>query len=245
MIFLFNDFGVGGPYVGQMRSVLLGLASAVPIVDLVLDAPLANPKPSAYLLASLVDALPSACTVLAIVDPGVGTADRRPVAVQVDQRWFVGPDNGLFDVVAARGHVRNTCLISWRPQRLSTSFHGRDLFAPIAARLARKERMDASWLTPTQLTSHVRGWGDDLCEIIYVDHFGNAMTGIRASQLTPDSLLAVRGHTLSYARTFGAVASGASFWYENSNGLVEIAVNRDRADQQLGVGIGDTVAILT
>lgn len=245
MIFLVNDFGATGPYVGQLKTVLIGLAPGVPVIDLLLDAPVGNPKASAYLLASLVDALPLKSIVLGVVDPGVGTAERRPVAIRVDQHWFVGPDNGLFDVVSSRGRTVDARLITWRPDHLSTSFHGRDLFAPIVARLARNDRMDGSWLAPTQPTSVDRGWGADLFEIIYVDHFGNAMTGIRASQLRRDSLLTVNGHTLAYAPTFGAVASGASFWYQNSNGLVEIAVNRKRADEQLGLVIGDTVSVLT
>lgn len=244
VIFLVNDFGVAGPYVGQMRTVLLGLAPNVPVIDLVLDAPIGNPKASAYLLASMVGMLPRHSTVLAIVDPGVGTSARRPVVVNVEQRWFVAPDNGLLDVVTSRCHSFDAWLITWQPERLSASFHGRDLFAPIAARLARHDLIDASWLTPTELTSSTRGWGDDLFEIIYVDHFGNAMTGIRATQLAPESLLVVNGHDLSYARTFGAVASGASFWYENSNGLVEIAVNCGRADKHLGIGVGDSIAVI-
>jgi len=243
MIFLVNDFGAGGPYVGQMRTVLLCSAPNVPVVDLMLDAPSGNPKASAYLLAALVDRVPRGSTVLAIVDPGVGTSARRAVVVCVDRRWFVGPDNGLFDVLAGRGEQCDAWLVTWRPERLSASFHGRDLFAPIAARLSRHEPIDDSWLMPTELTSSTRRWGEDLFEIIYVDHFGNATTGIRGSQLAPDSVLVVNEYALSYARTFGSVTAGASFWYENSNGLVEIAVNCGRADKQLGVAIGDSVTL--
>jgi hypothetical protein len=84
-------------------------------------------------------------------------------------------------------------------------------------------------------------WPDDLAEIIYLDEFGNAMTGMRASTVDAGKPLRVRGHTVSRARTFGEVAPGEGFWYANSCGLVEIAVNRGSAGEQLGLRVGDEV----
>jgi len=87
-------------------------------------------------------------------------------------------------------------------------------------------------------------WPDDLAEIVYVDHYSNAMTGIRAVQLTPKTRLAVAGRVLERARTFSDLPPGEAFWYENSNGLAEIAVNQGRADHTLGLTIGSAVDIL-
>ena len=83
----------------------------------------------------------------------------------------------------------------------------------------------------------------NLCEIVYVDHFGNAMTGLRAAMLPPNARLAAAGRVLERARTFSNRSPGAAFWYENSNGLAEIAVNDGRADRELGLSIGMPVEI--
>lgn len=87
-------------------------------------------------------------------------------------------------------------------------------------------------------------WPDDLGEIVYVDHYGNAMTGLRAAILPPDARLAVAGCVLERARTFSDLPPGAAFWYGNSNGLAEIAVNQGRADRALGLAIGTPVAVV-
>ena len=95
MIVLFTDFGLSGPYVGQVKAVLYRLAPAVPVVDLFADAPTHDPRASAYLLASFRDEFPVGTVFECVVDPGVGSA-RAALAVEADGRWFVGPDNGLF-----------------------------------------------------------------------------------------------------------------------------------------------------
>ena len=87
-------------------------------------------------------------------------------------------------------------------------------------------------------------WPDDLCEIVYVDHFGNAMTGLRAAILPHEAKLATVGRVLERAVTFSDRPPGAAFWYENSNGLAEIAVNQGRADRVLGLAIGTPVEIV-
>src|SRR5262249_14967704 len=128
------------------------------------------------------------------------------------------------------------------PGSLSPSFHGRDLFAPVVARLARGESLAAlAQVAPDEQAS--RGWPDDLAEIVYVDHYGNAMTGLRGALLPPNARLAIRGRRLAPAAPFSAVRPGEAFWYINSNGLAEIAVNGERADQALGLAIGDVIPL--
>ena len=131
--------------------------------------------------------------------------------------------------------------ITWQPPQLSASFHGRDLFAPVAARLARGEPPPGEPIAPGALVGH--DWPDDLAAIVYIDSFGNAMTGLRAARLNEANHLVVRGERLERVRTFSAVARGAAFWYENANGLAEIAVNQERADRQLGLTVGERVEI--
>ncbi|MGH9575968.1 MAG: SAM hydrolase/SAM-dependent halogenase family protein, partial [Terriglobales bacterium] len=101
MIFLFTDFGAAGIYVGQVKAVLQERSPKVPVIDLLHDAPAFNVKAGAHLLAAFAVRLPKDSVTLAVVDPGVG-GPRQPVAVAADGRWFVGPDNGLISVAAAR-----------------------------------------------------------------------------------------------------------------------------------------------
>jgi len=241
MIVLFTDFGLQGPYTGQMKAVLQQMAPGISIIDLFADAPAGNPKASAYLLAAYAQWFAAGTTFLCVVDPGVG-GTRPPVVVEADERWYVGPGNGLFELIARHAAKTRSWDIDLEPQRLSASFHGRDLFAPVAAMLARGEpppgrpRKDDA--------DRRRDWPDDLAEIVYVDHFGNAMTGLRAATLAPNAKLAAAGRVLERARTFGDRPPGAAFWYENSNGLAEIAVNRGRADRDLGLAIGSPAEIV-
>ena len=241
MILLYTDFGHGGPYLGQMRLSIERHAPGVPVVNLMSDLTPMHPRAAAYLLAALAGEIPPGAVLLGVVDPGVGTDSRDPVVMRAADRWYVGPGNGLFSVVAQQHTPTQVWRITWRPLRLSDSFHGRDLFAPVAAMLARGdevpgEAVDVATLGP-------QDWPDDLPEIVYVDAFGNAMTGLRASTLRPGQTLGVAGARVSPARTFGEVASGEAFWYANSCGLAEIAVNQGSAAQQLGLAVGDAVSL--
>lgn len=238
MLVLMTDFGPGGPYMGQMQAVLQREAPGVPVITLFNDAPRCNPRASAYLLAAYAGEFPRGSVFVAVIDPGVGTATRRPLIVEADGRWFVGPDNGLFALIMRRAAMCRCWEITWRPSNLSASFHGRDLFAPVAARLARGEPPPGE---AAECASN--DWADDLAEVIYIDHFGNAMTGLRAVTVAPDAVITVAGRQLHHAFTFGAVAAGSAFWYENANGLVELAINQGSVARELGLAIGIPVGV--
>ena len=246
MILLFTDFGYEGPYVGQMKAVLATMAPDTPAIDLMHDAPAHDPSAAAYLLAALVPEMPANAVCLSVVDPGVGSG-RPPVMLRADGRWFVGPDNGVFELVQRGGRSADQWTITWRPDRLSRSFHGRDLFAPVAARLARGEDppgqpYPADWRTrPTRPGAD---WPDDRAAIIYIDRFGNAMTGLRASSLDESRALTVGDMRIQHAAVFSEVPPGRVFWYVNSCGLVEIAANRASAAAACRMEIGDEIAVL-
>jgi S-adenosyl-L-methionine hydrolase (adenosine-forming) len=242
LIVLFMDFGLHGPYAGQMKAVLAQMAPSIAVIDLFADAPVGNPKPSAYLLAAYAAWFPSGTVFLCVVDPGVG-GTRPAIILEIDDRWYVGPGNGLFELVQRRAEKAQCFDITWKPERLSSSFHGRDLFAPVAAMLARGERPPGD---PRKSDVDRRpNWPDDLAEIVYVDHFGDAMTGLRATMLPEGARLATAGQVLERANTFSDLPPGGAFWYENANGLAEIAVNQGRADRVLGLTIGTPVTILS
>jgi S-adenosylmethionine hydrolase len=212
----------------------------MPVIDLLHDAPAFNVRASAHLLAAMVGCFADDSVFLTVVDPGVGGA-RNALVVYADERWYVGPDNGLLSVVGARAVKGDCWRIRWRPEQLSDSFHGRDLFAPVAATLAVQRGLPKDWFEHAD-TLEVDFGGDDVPDIIYVDHYGNAHTGIRASGIPRDAALAIGGRRLSYARVFSEMAAGEAFWYENSQGLVEIAVNCGNAAGLLQLKIGDGVA---
>jgi S-adenosylmethionine hydrolase len=237
MIVLFTDFGFNGPYLGQMKAVIWQQAPQLPIIDLFADAPAYNPRAGAWLLASYAEAFPAGTVFLAVVDPGVGSAARRPAIIRADGRWYVGPDNGLFNVVAGRAAELDAWHVAWQPERLSASFHGRDLFAPLAAQLALGAMPEAGLLE--RYDSEI--WRGELFEVIYVDHFGNLITGVRAASLDSCETLHIGDITVPRARTFSDVAQGAPLCYENANCLLEIAVNQGRADEYFGVGVGEPV----
>jgi S-adenosylmethionine hydrolase len=239
-IALFTDFGAEGPYLGQVKAVLLAAGITVPIIDLLSNAPCFNPRAGAYLLASLAEQFPEHTLFLCVVDPGVG-GGRLPLVVQTPSHWFVGPDNGLCSQVVNRFPESEVKTIEWRPPRLSATFHGRDLFAPVAAMLCRDEPVAGKSIDSAETVGNA--WPEELFEVIYLDHFGNCMTGIRAATLTQDQMLELNGRRIGMGRTFADMPPGTPFWYENSIGLVEIAVNQGRACERLDLEIGTPVAV--
>jgi len=241
MIVLFTDFGLAGPYAGQVQAVLQQTAPGVPVIQLFADAPAERPKPAAYLLAAYAAWFPAATVLLCIVDPGVGSA-RRGLIAEAGGRVFVGPDNGLFELVLRRAPSPSCWEITWRPPALSATFHGRDLFAPVAAMLARGEP-PAAMAVPAAPSGYP-DWPDDLPEVVYIDHYGNALTGLRGECLPATARLGVGGRTIGHAENFAGMPRGEPFWYVNSNGLVEVAVNTGRADRALNLAVGSAIEIL-
>lgn len=245
LLAFFTDFGVTGPYVGQMHVAVANAAPTVRAVDLMHDAPRFAPKPSAYLLATLVEQLPADAAVCAVVDPGVGSA-RPPVAVRADGRWLIGPGNGLLEIAARRARQAEWFRITWQPGWMSASFHGRDLFAPVAARLAATgDAAAAELLTSAAEVEDRPGaeWPDDLAEIIYIDGYGNAMTGIRANRVSAGAGLRIGGRKLAPACTFSDVSTGEAFCYENAVGLIEVAVNQGSIAEAFGLSIGQPIDV--
>lgn len=240
MIVLFTDFGEVGPYVGQIKAVLAHKAPNIPVIDLLHDAPPFQPKAGSFLLASLIDVFPNDSVFLCVIDPGVGS-NRAPGIVEADGRRFVGPDNGLFEIVMRRAKKSSFRRISWKPENLSASFHGRDLFAPVAAMLCQGEKVQSEKCSEKDVRR--LHWPDDLEEIIYLDAFGNAMAGIRAKNVSSSAKMIINGHRLSRARTFSDLPEGGAFWFENSSGLVEFAVNKGNAATTLGINVGTELSI--
>lgn len=242
MIFLITDFGADDIYVGQAKAALLRHNSTAQFVDLLHDVPNFNAQAGAHLLAALAEwNLSVGDVMLAVVDAGVG-GSRQPVVLQVDGRWYVGPDNGQLSVLAARATSSQVWQIIWRPQALSNSFHGRDLFAPVAALLAA-QKLPEQWLKSVPKLEITFG-AADLLQVIYVDHYGNAITGLRANQISERDQVKIGGRVLRYTRVFSEARPKEAFWYVNSIGLVEVAINCGNAARQLSLTIGDELSVI-
>jgi S-adenosylmethionine hydrolase len=239
MIAMCTDFGLGGPYTGQVKAVLARLAPQVPVVDLFADLPAFSPELAAYLLAAYALRFEPGDVVLAVVDPGVGSV-RRALIVEADGLWLTGPDNGLFEPILRRAETWHAWPIEVpADEGISATFHGRDVFAPAAARLALGEEPQGAPIAPTRFPD----WPDDLAAIVYVDRYGNAMTGVRATRLAADAVLEVAGRRVARQRIFADVPAGEALWYENANGLAEIAVNGGSAAARFSLAPGSPVRV--
>ena len=236
-IFLFTDFGYAGPYVGQMTAAILARRPGATVINLMHDAPRMRPDLAAYLLGACCRVLPQGSIVVAVVDPGVG-GERAALLVETAGLTLVGPDNGLLSRLSGIQRVHR---IDWRPGVLSASFHGRDLFAPAAAMIAAGEDLQRTALPVADMLG--ADWSAELAQLVYVDGFGNLMTGLLGENLLKNSLVRVPGREIRYAETFCRVAPGELFWYVNSLGLAEIAAREASAADLLPLALGDKILL--
>lgn len=256
IITLTTDFGSRDPFIGIMKGVMLGIAPAARLVDLTHAVPAHNVVAGAHLLASAVPWFPTGTIHVAVVDPGVGTR-RRALVIETADAYFVGPDNGLLSLAAPARSVRRIMDVSRSPHRLqpvSRTFHGRDVFAPIAAALA-------SGVTPERLghvlgsmrrlrTARVRRRGGSLFgEVLWVDGFGNLVTNVTRADLVAAGFrgrglsTTIGRHVAPFRPSYAGVPEGHPLALVNSSHRLEIAVNCGSAADQLGAGPGSRVRV--
>lgn len=241
MILLFTDYSVSDPYCGLMKAAIWASVPDAAIVDILHHAPDFNILASAHLLAAMSAGFPLGSVCLAVIDPGVGS-ERAAVVMRADEKWYLGPDNGLLSVVAGRAKQVELWQIDWRPASLSLSFHGRDVFAPIAA-LIEKGAFPHARLSDMARLQFGLDCGD-LYEVIYIDHYGNLMTGVRAAQIPRGTRFSLASCLIDFAPVFSQAVADRPFWYENSLGLVEFALNGASAAQFLGARVGAQFGIV-
>jgi S-adenosylmethionine hydrolase len=240
VIYLFTDFGWGGPYVGEMKAVLARCLPGACLIDLMHDAPRFNAKASAYLLAALGQRFQAGDVCLGVVDPGVGDQNRRAIFLEANGVHYVGPDNGLFAVLARRAQQVECREILWRPAQYSSSFHGRDIFAPVICRLQSGTAVEVQSISIDSLVG-AGEYTPQLAEVIYIDDFGNAVTGLNAAHVHTNMVCCIQEQRIHYAETFSSTTRGGLFWYVNSMGLIEIAANQASAGELLGLSIGTSL----
>jgi S-adenosyl-L-methionine hydrolase (adenosine-forming) len=247
---LLTDFGLADHYVGVLHAVLEREAAGVRRIDLGHQVPPGDVWAGCFLLRCAWPSLPDDAVVLAVVDPGVG-GDRRAAAVRVGGRWLVAPDNGLAAAVVAADEAVE---LDWRRMELpapSATFHGRDLFAPAAARLARGndpgtlgERVSPASLDPCPIpepAAYDRGFR---ATVVHVDRFGNLITNLPAAAAPPGAVAWYGApRPARRVRCYGDAASGEIVLLEGSSGLLELAVDRGSAAALTGLRRGDAVEI--
>ena len=241
VITLLTDFGTADGYVGEMKGVLLAGAPNAMLVDITHEISAQDVEGARLTLARVWRRFPPGTVHLVVVDPGVGT-DRLALAVASDERFLVGPDNGVLSPALLIAGARAVSLEI--PLHASGTFHGRDVFAPAAARLASGvalESLGAAVAQPrVRRTPEPRRTGDGalLGEVISIDRFGNAITnlvGVRAGTVE------TAGLSLSLRRTYGEAPVGAPVAIVGSSGLIEIAVRDGHAAHALHLTRGSAV----
>jgi S-adenosylmethionine hydrolase len=264
LIAFLTDYGYADTYVAQVKAVLLRLCPTCEVLDLTHGVPPQNVRSGAYLLASATPYLPDGAIVIAVVDPGVGTA-RRAVAVQGLRHTYLAPDNGLL-CLALRDDPPQKAVVLDNPRyhlpEVSATFHGRDLFAPCAAHLANGVPLEqlGTAIPPDTLQRlpHLEPEITDeaiRCRPLHTDHFGNVVFNLRYEAFRAwrgdgSAPVQVRLENASGAslelplvRTFGEVGWGEPLAYWGSNGYLEVAVNGGSAARQLTI-TDDTVLTL-
>ena len=243
IITLLTDFGMADGYVAEMKGALLRQVPAAVLVDVAHDLSPGDVVAAAYVLGRTWRAFPEGTVHLAVVDPGVGTP-RRALAGEAGGHRFVAPDNGLLAPVL-EGRASGLVALAV-PAGASATFHGRDVFAPAAARLAAGEPLAALGppvLDPVLLALALleRRGGDLLGTVVHVDRFGTLITNLPAARLAPAALVRLGAYDLELRKTFADVARGDPVAYVGSGGTVEIAVRDERADAALGLTRGAEV----
>jgi S-adenosylmethionine hydrolase len=241
MIVLLTDYGYQGPYVGQLKAIIQQLAPTAPVIDLMHDLPAFNIEAAASLIPAITKNFPDNTIFICVVDPGVGSA-RKSVLLKADSQYYIGPDNGIFSCLNSTSADIKIWEIIWRPKNLSNSFHGRDLFVPIACHLFNKTINFETDLKCRQKIISDKKYIKP--QIIYFDGFGNAVTSIQSKLITENAQLKVEDIIISYARVFSDIHEGKSFWYTNSMELVEIACNKTSAKQSLKLNLGQDIEIV-
>lgn len=238
-IALLTDFGAG-PYVGQIRLLLAAARPSLAVVDLLPDLVPFRPDLAAYLLPGLLRAMPSGTLYLCVVDPGVGT-DRAILAARLGDDWLLAPDNGLLaPLIRGAGRGARLWCVHWRPPSASATFHGRDIFTPVAQQVCAGVLPVSTPMEPAAMVG--ADWPSSLAAVCYVDHYGNLVSGMWAPDVPADAVIKVADTRIGRARTFADLAVGRPFWYENAFGLLEIAVNQGRAEARLGLVAGDPIS---
>ena len=258
LIALLTDFGLKDPYVGIMKGVIAGINPKATIIDITHQIRPQDVLGAALVLASAYPYFPKGTVFCSVVDPGVG-GERRIIALETETHRFIAPDNGLLTLVCEREQVLKSVWVEEKKyflKKVSPTFHGRDIFAPVAAYLAKEHELDKlgpkvreitklPWPVPQVQADTLKG------EIIYIDHFGNAISNVDAELLKStfaDDLSNIRvefkGRLIQGISTYYAQAQrGQPIALIGSAGFLEIALREGSAEKALGLKRGSPIIL--
>ncbi|CAG0947644.1 Adenosyl-chloride synthase [Anaerolineae bacterium] len=263
IITLTTDFGLSDGFVGTMKGVILGINPEATIVDITHDIAPQKIESGAFLFANAVKYFPANAIHVVVVDPGVGSA-RRPIAMQIGETIFVAPDNGVLSRAIQNSEIGNRKSESeiravylnrpayWLP-RVSHTFHGRDIFAPVAAHLSRGIALDTlgdpldDWVRLAPGVPTRRADGALVGKVLHIDRFGNLITNIADEMLAGQARarIEIAGSVVNgIKQTYADVARGEIIALVGSTGQLEIAVRDGNAAQVFGVRLGDEILIM-
>lgn len=255
LITLTTDFGESAPYVAAMKGVLCSLNPKARLIDLSHAIRPQDIRHVDYFLGSAVRYFPRGTIHLAVVDPGVG-GERKPLLVEVGGQFLVGPDNGLFTsairTLGSEPRVRHLCEKRFWREEISETFHGRDIFAPVAGHLSLE--VDPAEFGPIvnqwiELPTHSAVCWRDKCEgeISFIDDFGNIITNIPKTRVKAlpirVSLAGGAQEHVRWVRTYADAGPGELVCLFSSDGFFEIAIVRGHAAAKLGAAVGTTVEL--
>jgi S-adenosyl-L-methionine hydrolase (adenosine-forming) len=256
LITLTTDFGTGSPYVAAMKGVIYCLNPAATVVEISHEIPAQDVRHAAVVLEDVTDLFPPGTIHVVVVDPGVGT-DRGLVFVRIGRQNYLAPDNGVLSRLARRRAPAKIIRLAEQQywlQPVSATFHGRDILAPVAARLSLD--LDPDWLGTPQERLVMLEWPEVCAEpqavsgsVLLADGFGNLITDITAAMLagrtkSPSPRTTCGGHSVDgLSRTYGDQPAGTLVALVGSSGRLELAVVGGSAAAMLGVGAGASVAV--
>jgi len=257
IVTLTTDFGLRDPYVAEMKAAILGICPAATIVDITHEVEKFNVRMGAHILASAAQHFPEGTIHVAVVDPEVGT-QRQPLLIQTKRGFFIGPDNGLLTLAATIQGIIETIQITNRKfmlPEISSTFHGRDVFAPAAAYIAAGipprefgqitiETVKPNFARVTHNRAMLIG------EVLHIDGFGNIITNISDQEMrlihlekTCSVEVGDRQLRLEIGKTYGHSKLHQPLALVGSHGYLEIAVNQGNAAETLGTKVGDRIRI--
>lgn len=253
IITLTTDFGSKDGYVAQMKGVILGIHSTVTLVDVTHEITPFHVLEAALVLKGIAPYFPWGTVHVGVVDPGVGT-ERRAIVAYTDGQFYVGPDNGIFSLVLGtktKYRIHQIVKPSLMLPKVHSTFHGRDIFAPAAARMAQgfpieevgpvvSDPVLLNVPSPTIQNSEMKG------QVIHVDRFGNLFTNIRSTELKGSiATMSIAGMDIPvFGRCFGDGHPGQLMGIINSFGYLEIAINGENASAKMNLGIGSSISIV-
>ena len=254
VITLLTDFGTADYFVGAVKGAILSVNPRAVIADITHEIPPQDSEAAAFTLLAAYQTFPPGTIHVVVVDPGVGST-RRPIIVSAGKQFFVGPDNGIFTYIYDRHPSHRAVHVTeekYFRQPTSTTFHGRDIFAPVAAALSTgitpekfgrlikdAVRLETPLMPVVQKNGRVEG------RIIHIDRFGNCITNLTPDVLGHDGVLVIKEKQISNFREFYGEAGSANevFAILGSAGFLEISLNGGSAALTLGVKRGEAVIL--